>query len=141
MDYNYGGRKIVAVLKSDLDFGVALNVLGHLAVSIGYNSSDHVGRPVLLDASGISHLGISKYPLIITKAKGTKIRAAIESARTKENVTFADYPQQMLDTGHDDELAESLSLAEEKAISYLGAIFYGDTDDVNAITGKFSLYK
>lgn len=141
MDYDYGEKKIVAVIKSDLEFGVALNVLGHLAVSIGYNATDHMGRSSLSDASGVLHMGISKYPFIVTKAKGTKIRTAIEGARANERIIFSDYPQQMLDTGHDDELAQSLAAANEKDLVYLGAVFYGTVEDLNAITGKFSLYK
>ena len=141
MDYNYGEKKIVAVVKSDLDFGIALNVIGHLAVSFGHNALGHMGHPVLTDASGVRHLGIAKYPFIITKGKGEKIRAAIELARVKKNIVFVDYPQQMLETGHDDELAQSLASIDEKQLTYFGAIFYGKTEDVSAITGKFSLYK
>lgn len=141
MDYDYRGKKIVAVLCNKLEIGVALNVLGHLSVSIGHNAMDHMGRAVLVDASGTRHLGISKYPFIITKAKASKIRVAIEAARNNSNIIFADFPQQMLDTGHDDELAQSLSSADEKELMYLGAVFYGNSDDINALTNKFSLYK
>lgn len=141
MEYNYKEKKIVAVVNDKLEVGVALNVLGHLAVSIGYNAENHMGRSVLTDASGIKHLGISKYPFIITKANANKIRNAIEAARQNINILFADYPLQMLETGHDDELAESLSKAKEVDLLYLGAVFYGNTEDINAITKKFSLYR
>ena len=141
MNYDYHEKKIVAVVNSKLEPGVALNVVGHLAVSIGCYASDHMGRPVLVDASGVKHMGISRYPFIITKANPSKIRAAIVAARENPNVTFADYPQQMLDTGHDDELAESILNAKEEDLSYLGAVFYGKAEDVSAITRKFSLYK
>ncbi len=141
MDYNYKEKKIVAVVNDKLEPGVALNVVGHLSISIGYNANNHMGRSILTDASGVEHLGISRYPFIITKANSNKIRIAIETARDNANILFADYPQQMLDTGHDDELAESLENIKEKDLVYLGAVFYGDTDEVNTITKKFSLYK
>lgn len=141
MNYDYREKKIVAVLNAKLDFGVALNVLGHLSVSIGYNAEDHMGRPVLFDGSGIEHLGISRYPFIITKSNASKIRKAIEAARDVEGILVADYPQQMLDTGHDDELAESLKNTAESDLSYLGAVFYGKSDAIDLITKKFSLYK
>ena len=141
MDYDYQGKKIVAVVKADLELGAAMNVVAHLALSIGHNASNHMGRPILKDASGIDHLGISKYPFIITKAKGTKIRTAIEAARADGRILLADYPQQMLETGHDDELAQRLLEVPENKLQYLGAIFFGDTEILNPITGKFSLYK
>jgi len=141
MDYDYREKKIVAVLNAKLDFGVALNVLGHLSISIGYNAENHMGRLVLVDGSGVKHLGISKYPFIITKSNASKIRKAIETARVTEGIIFADYPQQMLTTGHDDELAESLKNTAEGDLSYLGAVFYGNSDAVDLITKKFSLYR
>ena len=141
MEYDYREKKIVAVVDSKLEVGVALNVVGHLAVSIGHNASDHMGRPVLMDGSGVDHLGISRYPFIITKSNAGKIRKAIEAARQNPNILVADYPQQMLDTGHDDELASSLEAVKEAELTYLGAVFYGNTEEISAITKKFSLYK
>ena len=141
MDYNYQEKKIIAVVKENLEPGVIANIIGHLAVSIGHNATDHMGRAVLTDASGKDHLGISKYPFIVTKANGSKIRAAIEAARADKRILFADYPQQMLDTGHDDELASSLSNTPESELQYLGAIFFAETELLKPITGKFSLYK
>ncbi len=141
MNYDYREKKIVAVLNNKIETGIALNVLGHLAISIGNYAKDHMGRPILHDASGVTHLGIARYPLIITKANENKIRLAIKAARDNTNILFADYPRQMLETGHDDELADSLLLVKEEDIQYLGAIFFGNSEDINLITGKFSLYK
>lgn len=141
MDYDYREKKFVAVLKSDLDIGVALNVVGHLAISISNHVEGHMGQSPLVDGSGVKHLGIAKYPFIITKAKEGKIRIAIEKARQDNRILFADYPQQMLETGHDNELVQSLSEADEDSLMYLGAVFYGPMEAINEITGKFSLYK
>ena len=140
--YDYQAKKIVAVLAEKLERGVALNVLGHLAVSIGaYTEKDIMGKKIILDASGNKHIGISRYPFIITKAKKGKIRQAILLARTKPRVFFVDYPSEMLNTGHDDELVEAIGKKDEADIEYLGAVFYGKTEEVKKITGKFSLWK
>lgn len=53
----------------------------------------------------------------------------------------ADYPQDMLETRTDEELVESISSKNEDQLEYLDAIIYGDTEEVNAITGKFQLWK
>jgi len=142
MTYNYKQKKIVGVLSSSLEIGLALNVIGHLAISIGaYSDEELMGRPFLQDASGVHHVGIARYPFVITKANPTKLRKIIVEARLKRDILIADYPEQMLGTGHDDELAQSLLVVKEEAINYLGAIFYGNSDSVAGLTGKLSLWR
>lgn len=141
-NYNYREKKIVAVLASNLEMGIALNVIGHLAISIGVHTKEEImGRPKLVDASGIEHLGIAKYPLIITKVKPSKLRRAISEARKSNAIMVADYPKEMLTTGHDDELAAEIEKVQESAIEYLGAIFYGPASEVDKVTGRFSLWQ
>lgn len=142
MSYDYAERKLVAVLASSLEVGQALNVLGHLAIAIGVNADGHLlGRPRLLDGSGVAHLGIARYPLIVTKTKLTRLSRLIREARRCSDLLMADYPEQMLSTGHDDELAESLACVKEDQLRYLGALFYGKAELVTQWTGKFSLWR
>ena len=78
----------------------------------------------------------------ITKVgKESKIREAIELAKQNENILVVDYPKQVLDTWHDDELANSLKCTKEGDLEYLGAIFFGETETLKTLTKKFSLYK
>ena len=80
---NYEDKKIVGIIASNVEPAVALNVIGHLAISIGKYSDDEImGKQILTDKSGINYLGISKFPFIITKVKSGKLRTAIESAKT-----------------------------------------------------------
>ncbi len=53
----------------------------------------------------------------------------------------ADYPRDMLETRTDEELVESITSKNNDELEYLGAIIYGNTNDVNEITGKFQLWK
>ena len=57
------------------------------------------------------------------------------------NLLVADYPREILKTRTDDELVESISLKENDKLEYLGAVVYGDTKEVYAITGKFQLQR
>lgn len=140
--YNYREKKIVAVLSSRLDPAVGFNVIGHLAISIGSHvGRDILGRPVHVDASGIRHIGISKYPFIVTKVKPGKLRKAIHEARANPALLVAGFPTEMLDTGHDDELAAAIEAKDENSMEYLGAVFYGPTEQIDAITGRFSLWR
>ena len=141
MDYDYREKKIVIVLNSKLEVGVALNVTGHLAIALGYHADNHMGRKVLLDASNLEHLGISKYPVIITKAKGGKLTNALEKAKAHADILVVDYPAVMYETGHDNELADALSIQPADKIEYYGFIMYGKTETIDTISGKFSLWK
>ena len=139
---NYEDKKIVAVLSTTVEPSVALNVIGHLAISIGkYSDKEIMGQKIIADKSGINHLGISKFPFIITKVKPGKLRNAIDKAKSNPNLLVVDYPKDMLDTRTDKELIESINSKENDKLEYMGAIFYGDTKDVNEITGKFQLWR
>ena len=139
---NYEDKKIVGIIASNIEPAVALNVIGHLAISIGkYSESEIMGKPVINDKSGIEHLGISQFPFIITKVKAGKLKETINIAKQNPNLLVADYPKDMLDTKTDDELVESVGLKENDKLEYLGAIIYGNTKDVDSITGKYQLWR
>lgn len=138
---NYEDKKIVGIISTNVDAVTALNVIGHLALSIGkYSDEEIMGKEVLTDASGINHLGISKFPFIVTKVKASKLKSAIDKAKENKNLLVADYPRDMLDTKTDEELVASVSSKNNDQLEYMGAIIYGNTKDVNEITGKFQLW-
>lgn len=142
MSYDYKAKRTVALIADSVEVGVALNIVGHLGITLGAHAErDIVGRDILEDSSGVRHMGISKYPVIIKRASSSQIRRAIEQARTLPDVAVADYPREMLVTGHDDELAEALSRVGEIQIEYLGALFYGPTASVDSICRKYSLWR
>ena len=139
---NYEDKKIVGIIASNVEPSVALNVIGHLAIAIGkYSDKEIMGRPVLTDKTGVNHMGISRFPFIITKVKAGKLKNAIELAKQNPKLLVADYPRDMLDTRTDDDLASSISSKENDKLEYLGAIIYGDTKEVDNITGKYQLWR
>ncbi len=138
---NYEDKKIVGIIATNVDAATALNVIGHLAVSIGkYSDAEIMGKKTLTDASGVDHLGISRFPFIVTKVKPSKLKAAIDKAKENKNLLVADYPRDMLETRTDEELINSVASKENDNLEYLGAIIYGNTEEVNEITGKFQLW-
>ncbi len=139
---NYEDKKIVGIIASNVEPAVALNVIGHLAISVGkYSNEEIMGKSIITDKSGVTHLGISQFPFIVTKVKAGKLRTAIETAKSNPNLLVADYPRDMLETRTDDELVQSITSKENEKLEYMGAIIYGDTKDVNEITGKFQLWR
>ena len=141
MSYEYKDRKIVCVVSDDLETWQVMNVIGHLAVGLGANKdAELMGRGVLKDASNIDHLGIARYGFIIKKGTITTIREAVEDSRKIKDIITLDFPREMLDTSHDDELSDWISKKEEKDFEYLGAIFYGPSNEIIPLTKKFPLW-
>lgn len=139
---NYEDKKIVGIIATNVDAATALNVIGHMAISIGkYSDSEIMGKKEIVDKSGVKHMGISKFPFIVTKVKASKLRNAILAAKENPNLLVADYPNDMLETRTDEELVESIEAKENADLEYFGAIIYGNTSDVNEITGKFQLWR
>lgn len=139
---NYEDKKIVGIIASNVEPAVALNVIGHLAISIGkYSDNEIMGQPTIIDKSGVEHLGISKFPFIITKVKAGKLKTTIDIAKNNPNLIVADYPKDMLDTRTDEELVASISSKENDKLEYMGAVIYGNTKDLDEITGKFQLWR
>ena len=139
---NYEDKKIVGIIASNVEPAIALNVIGHLAISIGkYSNKEIMGKEIITDKSGTNHLGISQFPFIITKVKAGKLKSTIDLAKQNSNLLVADYPKDMLDTRTDEELVASIESKENEKLEYLGAIIYGNTEDVNNITGKFQLWR
>lgn len=139
---NYEDKKIVGIIASNVEPAVALNVIGHLAISIGkYSNGEIMGKPIIVDKSGVEHLGISQFPFIITKVKAGKLKNAIDLAKQNPNLLVADYPKDMLDTRTDEELVASIGSKDNDKLEYLGAVIYGNTEDVNSITGKYQLWR
>src|SRR5262249_22796281 len=113
--YSYRDRKTVIVLSSAITPAIALNVVGHLSIAIGHRMpSDTMGKSPLVDKSSVLHLGISKYPVIITKVKPSTVRRALAQARALEGLLVGDYPKQMLDTAHDSELDAAIASTNEE---------------------------
>lgn len=99
-----------------------------------------MGRAVLKDASGIEHAGIARFGFIVKKGSTDAIAAVVREVRKNPDIRIIDFPRDMLDTKHDDELSESITNKQEKVIEYLGALFYGATTEVNQATKEFELW-
>lgn len=141
MTYNYKTHKIVAIISDNLESWQAMNVLGHMAISLGANKDEMLmGRDVLLDKDGSAHKGIARFGFIIKKGTAQQIADTIGKARNLQLDTVFDFPREMLDTRHDDELAQALAAKHTSDLEYLGAILYGATSEVDGLTKGFKLF-
>jgi hypothetical protein len=137
--YDYKEKKIVAIISDKLPVGMAMNALGHLAFSAGhYSDSSLMGQKEISDADGEKHVGISKYPFVVLKASEEEIKNVTKRAKEKK-IFVVDYPQEMFDTGPDDELVAALSKARNPR--YHAAALVGKSEDLKSLTGHLKLYK
>lgn len=140
--YDYRAKRIIAIISEDLPKGLAANVLGHMAFSAGHYSDDSwMGRKSHIDADGSIHVGISKYPFIVLGANKEKIKTIVEEAKDLANVLVVDYPQEMFDTGHDDELSKSLIKATENKLTYHAVLLVGESNILKNLAQGLELYK
>jgi hypothetical protein len=70
-----------------------------------------------------------------------KVRNALQATRNVAGLIVVDYPRQMLETGHDDELAATLATAPENELDYLGVAAHGLSQVLDGIFGRFSLWQ
>jgi lysyl-tRNA synthetase, class II len=137
--YDYRSNKVVAILSNKLSVGLASNALGHLAFASGHRAEDSwMGREVYLDAKGKSHAGIGRYPFVVLEASEKEIGKLVVEARDLPDVSMADYPQEMFDTGHDDDLNKEISKAKD--MTYHAVVLTGPTDIINKLTQGLKLY-
>jgi len=134
-------KKIVAVLDQNLSVGLAFNTLAHLAVSLGKHGKKHMGKGSVLDASGISHIGFSKYPFIILKADAIKIKEIVDSAKNDRHLFLIDFPEQAYLEYTDEEFVKAISEVQDKDIKYYGVLLFGLNNDIDKYTAKLPLWK
>ncbi|HLD24802.1 MAG TPA: lysine--tRNA ligase [Patescibacteria group bacterium] len=140
-DVPYRERKIVAIVNSELNKGQATNAIGHMAVSAGrYLDDSWIGESMLKDADGIAHKGISKHPFIILSASTKQVRELVTRAKHM-GLFCVDYPQEMFDTGTDEDLVKAMSKVKEKDMIYHAVVLAGKTHDIDVLTKGLQLYK
>lgn len=133
-------KKFVAVLDEGLETGVAMNILGHMTVSMGNRVQDVLGVDGFSDASGFTHEGMSKWPFIVLKAPREKIKEIYEKVKESELVVVG-APEEVYTTYDDENFVKEVSAKQKEGIIYYGLCVYGDKVEVDEYTGRLSLYK
>ncbi len=99
-----------------------------------------MGKEEIIDMDGNNHIGISKYPFIVLKASVGEIKEIVKKAR-ENNIFVVDYPQEMFETAHDNELVDALGMAKEPEIEYHGVLLIGESEILKKLTGNLKLWR
>lgn len=134
-------KRFVAVISKKVEVGRAVNVLGHLSVSLANQLSD--GDAVYTDyrdLDGNVHPNISHYPFIVLRADNSnKIRKLRQEALDK-GIPFSDFTHIMVEGGSEVQ-QQTTKNTPEAELEYLGICLFGETETLRELTKKFSLYR
>ncbi|ENG7519313.1 DUF2000 domain-containing protein [Vibrio harveyi] len=134
-------KRFVAVISKKVEVGRAVNVLGHLSVSLANQLSD--GDAIYTDyhdLDGNVHPNISHYPFIVLRADNSnKIRKLRQEALDK-GILFSDFTHTMVEGGSEIQQQTTKNTLEAE-LEYLGICLFGETENLRELTKKFSLYR
>ena len=133
-------KKCVLVVSESLPLGLKLNTAAVLGVTIGRKVEDILG-PDAVDASGDEHVGLIKVVLPVLKASGEKIAEIRQKAKAQADLLMADFALEAQQAKTMEEYLEALAKRTTDQINYLGVAIYGETRQVNSLTGGLPLLR
>ncbi|WP_199459651.1 DUF2000 domain-containing protein [Vibrio owensii] len=134
-------KRFVAVISKKVEVGRAVNVLGHLSVSLtNLLSDDDAVYTDYHDLDGNVHPNISHYPFIALRADNSnKIRKLRQEVLDK-GIPFSDFTHTMVEGGSEVQ-QQTTKNTPEAELEYLGICLFGETETLRELTKKFSLYR
>lgn len=132
-------NKLVALANKDIEVGVAMNAIGHMAIGLGVQLNNEVLRlNDYQDKEGNVYPRISQLPFIILRGKSGEIRKAIQNAKAQQ-IVYSVFTNTMTGGTYQEQLQNTRATPEEQLV-YYGAVLFGPWETVNQITKRFSLY-
>ncbi len=134
-------KKLIAVLNKKIPVGKIMNALAHMALGLGASvEKEKLKFVTYIDASSEIHDAISYFPFIILEAdNSSQIRSLRE--RVKEanliHTTFTD----TMTVGTTEEQIEKTEKTQEQDLEYYGLAFFGEKEEIQLLTKKFSLWR
>jgi hypothetical protein len=122
--------------------GRIMNAIGHSMAGLVGKTSDVKDFCFIdyKDASGEVHPSISHYPTIVLKAKNSNQVLTARNKAKEAGIPFVDFTETMTVGSSKAQLEETKKISTEE-LNYFAVAMFGKTEDLKAITGKFSLYK
>ena len=115
-------NKLVALINKDIEVGVAMNALAHMAIGLGAQlNSDILRLNNYQDKDGNIYPNISQMPFMILRGKSNEIRKAVQSAK-EQQMQYSVFSDTMTGGTYQEQLDNTLATPEEQLI-YYGAIF------------------
>lgn len=134
-------KKMVLILNKDIEGWQLINTIGHLSAYLGNNIPKDMFQStdafILKDGSINSN---SQYPVVALEASSTQLSNLLLKVE-ELGLTHLAFVQEMIEKNLDSELSDVLSSQSKSDLNIFGIGIFGDKEEVDAITKKFSLYK
>lgn len=135
-------HKFVAVLNKKIPVPALMNALGHMAagLSANYPVIAEMRFASYFNKDGGEHKSISDNPFIILEADNSNKIRTLRKALIEKNIHFVDFTNAMT-IGTYLEQQERMKTTPELELEYYGLALFGEINQVNELTKKFSLWR
>lgn len=135
-------HKFVAVLNKKVPVGNLMNALGHMTAGLAasYPEVEEMRFDTYPDADGNNHANISHNPFIILSADNSNKIRTLRQALEEANIHFVDFTSSMTEGTYADQQERTAKIPEAE-LEYWGIVAFGEIDQLNALTKKFSLWR
>ena len=135
-------HKFVAVLNKKIPVNLLMNALGHMAagLSASYPNNPEMRFDSYIDKDGGDHKSISDNPFIILVADNSNKIRTLRNILIEKGIHFVDFTSTMT-VGTYLEQQQRTKETPEVNLEYYGICLFGEINQVNELTRKFSLWR
>ena len=140
--YKPVSHKFVAVLNKKISANLLMNALGHLSagLSASYPNIPEMRFDSYIDKDGGNHKSISDNPFIILAADNSNKIRTLRNTLLEKGIHFVDFTSTMT-VGTYLEQQQRTKETPELNLEYYGICLFGEINQVNELTRKFSLWR
>lgn len=135
-------HKFVAVLNKKIPVNLLMNALGHMTAGLSgnYPNVGEMRFNSYFDKDGNDHKSISDNPFIILQADNSNKIRTLRLSLIERNIHFVDFTSTMT-VGTYLEQQQRTKETPEAELEYYGICFFGEINQLNELTKKFSLWR
>lgn len=144
MNYTYKPvtHKFVSVLNKKIPVNLLMNALSHMAAGLSASCANlsEMRFDNYFDKDGGNHKSISDNPFIILQADNSNKIRTLRNTLIEKGIHFVDFTSTMT-VGTYLEQQQRTKETPELNLEYYGICLFGEINQVNELTRKFSLWK
>lgn len=136
------GKKMVIVLNKEITDWRLTNTIGHISAYLGnkIKQDEFATRDSFTTKGDTTIHANSQYAIVTLTAKPGQMFNLLEKIK-QTNLPHLAYVQEMTETTDDEQLQALLADKRPEELLYLGIGIFGDIEEVDNLTKKFSLFK
>lgn len=134
-------RRMVVVVRKDIEPWQVTNAIGHIAAYLGnkldqpFDTGDY-----FTTKDNVKYSRNSQYPIITKVANSSEELFSLFKKVNQSNLLRIAFIMQMIDHANDASLQEELSTKSSEGLDYLGVGIFGENDQVKSLTNQFKLF-